>query len=68
MSIRLQINGESREVPEGTTVAVLLHRLNLNAPRVAVEVNTRVIPRAQHEQTTLATGDQIEIVTFVGGG
>lgn len=68
MSIRVQVNGESQELPEGTTVLRLLALLDVRAPRVAVEVDAQVIPRAQHEQTVLAQGNQIEIVTFVGGG
>jgi thiamine biosynthesis protein ThiS len=31
-------------------------------------VNTAVVRRAQHESHRLADGDQVEIVTFVGGG
>jgi sulfur carrier protein len=68
VSIRVQVNGESQELPEGTTVLRLLALLDVRAPRVAVEVDAQVIPRAQHEQTVLAQGNQIEIVTFVGGG
>lgn len=62
------VNGEAREVPEGTTVAQLLATLEVTVGRVAVEVNTAVVRRAQHEAHRLADGDQVEIVTFVGGG
>lgn len=66
--MQLQINGEPREVPDGTTVSGLLALLALEAPRVAVEVNAEVVVKAKHAQTVLAAGDQVEIVTFVGGG
>lgn len=66
--MRVHVNGEPREVPDGLTVAELLARLAVTAPRVAVEVNARVVVRAQHADTRLAEGDQVEIVTFVGGG
>ena len=62
------VNGEAREVPEGTTVAQLLATLEVTVGRVAVEVNTAVVRRARHEAHRLADGDQVEIVTFVGGG
>jgi thiamine biosynthesis protein ThiS len=68
LHIQLQVNGEARDVPEGTSVLNLLKLLDIKAPRVAVELNAHVIPRAQHETTVLASGDQVEIVTFVGGG
>jgi thiamine biosynthesis protein ThiS len=68
LHIQLQVNGEAREVPEGTSVLSLLKLLDIKAPRVAVEVNAQVITRTLHETTVLASGDQVEIVTFVGGG
>jgi sulfur carrier protein len=66
--VKLKVNGEARELPDGSTVAQLLAALNVTVGRVAVEVNTAVVRRAQHEQHRLAEGDQVEIVTFVGGG
>ena len=68
MAMQLQINGEPREVPEGVTVTGLLDFLKLTSGRVAVEVNAAVVPRAKHTSTVLHPGDQVEIVTFVGGG
>ena len=63
------VNGEAREVPEGTTLAALLQLLNVTGgPGVAVEVNEAVVKRAKYDETALASGDVIEIVNFVGGG
>lgn len=67
-SIDVVINGKSRSVKEGTTVAVLVDELGLGDRRVAVERNREVVPRAQHATTVLAEGDHLEVVTFVGGG
>ncbi len=67
-SIDVVINGETRTVVEGTTVAALIVELGFGDRRVAVERNREVVPRAQHATTLLASGDQVEIVTFVGGG
>lgn len=68
MPMHLQINGEPREVPEGVTVTGLLAFLNITTGRVAVEVNAAVVGRSKHTSTLLHPGDQVEIVTFVGGG
>ncbi len=65
---RIAVNGEAHEMPPGSTVGDLLARLGLDKRRVAVEVNLRVIPKAEHAALTLADGDRVEIVTFVGGG
>jgi len=64
----VQVNGEDVRVAVGTTVATLLHQLNLPTQRVAVEHNRRVVPRGEHATVRLNHGDHVEIVTFVGGG
>jgi sulfur carrier protein len=61
------LNGESRAT-QGQTVAELLRELGLDPRQVAVERNREIVPRAEHGQVVLAEGDQLEIVTFVGGG
>ncbi len=67
-AMRIVVNGETRTVPEGVTVATLLMELGLGDTLVAVERNEEIIRRADHATTTLRPGDQIEIVHFVGGG
>ena len=67
-SIAVVINGQRREVNQGTTVRGLVEELGFGDQRVAVERNREVVPRAQHATTMLADGDQLEVVTFVGGG
>lgn len=62
------VNGQPREIAEGTTVAQLLALLGLGDRRVAVERNRQVVPRADHGAAVLADGDRLELVTFVGGG
>ncbi|MCA8989894.1 MAG: sulfur carrier protein ThiS [Planctomycetaceae bacterium] len=64
----IQLNGESRQVSQGTTIATLLEELSLNSRYLAVERNRELVPRAQHAACELVVGDQIEIVTLVGGG
>jgi sulfur carrier protein len=66
--MRATVNGEPVELPEGLTVAALLKHLGLRAERIAVERNGLVVKKARHAEELLATGDVLEIVTFVGGG
>jgi sulfur carrier protein len=66
--VRISLNGEPRELPEGTTVAAVLETLRLPPGRVAVERNHEIVSREWHTRVTLAEGDQLEVVTFVGGG
>lgn len=65
--MQLTVNGEPHDVPDKTTVSLLLQHLSLSGP-VAVERNGEVVPRAEHQATRLESGDVIEIVHFVGGG
>lgn len=66
--ITVRVNGESRSLPTGATIADLLRELALDKGRIAVEHNRRVVPRAEHAAARLNHGDAVEIVTFVGGG
>ena len=62
------VNGEKRDLPEGTTVSGLLELLAVAPERVVVELNLAILKRAQGPVTALKAGDQVEIVQFVGGG
>jgi sulfur carrier protein len=66
--MRATINGEPVELPDGLTVFMLLQHLGVRAERVAVERNGEVVKQARHGEQRLASGDVLEIVTFVGGG
>jgi thiazole synthase len=66
--LQLSINGEKRSVPKSMSVAELLEHLGFDRKRVAVEVNCNLVPRPEHDARRLASGDEVEIVTLVGGG
>lgn len=66
--IEIVLNGESRKLIPGTTVAGLIKELGLVPERLAVEYNLHILKKKHWEETALAQGDRIEIVHFVGGG
>ncbi len=66
--LRVQINGEVRELPESLTLDALVSQLALAPERLAIELNHEVVRRARWVETVLRDGDQVEIVHFVGGG
>ena len=66
--MRIELNGEERQLTENTTLAELITSLRLGTAAVAVERNFELVPRDKYDTTALAEGDQLEIVTFVGGG
>ena len=66
--MRIQINGEDREVEENISLPQLVAVLSLKAEQIAIELNHNVVRRAQWENTLLKVDDRVEIVHFVGGG
>jgi thiamine biosynthesis protein ThiS len=66
--VKITLNGDPLELPAPLTVSELLSHLQIDPRRVAIEHNLVVIKRSTFDTTTLAEGDQVEIVNFVGGG
>ena len=66
--MRIVLNGQSRILEPGTTLAALVARLDLGGRRTAVEINEEVIPRSEYAGRVLGDGDRVEIVHAVGGG
>jgi thiamine biosynthesis protein ThiS len=66
--LTIRVNGEPREVDGPMTLTALLRSLNIDPRLVAVEHNLVVVKRERYDATTIAPGDAIEIVNFVGGG
>ena len=67
-TIAVQINGETRRVAAGSTIAALVAGIGLDPARVAVERNLEIVPRSTLANVQVADGDAYEIVHFVGGG
>ena len=66
--MQITINGEDRSFESPLTIAGLLDQLGLKQDRVAVEFNRKLLARPEWAATSLAEGDSLEIVQFVGGG
>jgi thiamine biosynthesis protein ThiS len=65
--INVTVNGESKELTDATTLRDLVQIFKLTPEKVAIELNRRLV-RSEKYDTPLKAGDEIEIVTFVGGG
>jgi sulfur carrier protein len=66
--VRYVLNGEAQEMEGTLNVASLLERLGLERRRVAVAINTAVIPRSRFDEFEIKEGDRIEVIQAVGGG
>lgn len=66
--MRIVVNGKDVTVAEQVTVAGLVHERGLDVNAVIVELNFAIVKKEAWAQTELRTGDQIELLAFVGGG
>jgi thiamine biosynthesis protein ThiS len=64
----IMLNGERREWPREQSIEHLLQDLALDSRVVAVELNKLVIKRGRYAETLVQENDEVEIVSFVGGG
>lgn len=62
------VNGEPKDFPSGGSLATFIEHLGLKGDRIAVELNKEIAPRSRWTAISLAEGDRMEIVHFVGGG
>ncbi len=65
--MNITVNGQPRELAEGTTLRTLVEQSKLQPEKVAIELNRR-LARSDKYDLPLKDGDEVEIVTFVGGG
>jgi sulfur carrier protein len=66
--VQITLNGQQVILETSCSVQQLLEKRGLHRSPCAVEDNRELVPKRRHEQHIIAEGDQIEIVTLVGGG
>lgn len=67
--MKLKINGELVTVPGSiTTIKEIIEHFKISNPVVIVEHNDTILDKDVHANTSIADGDKIELVQFVGGG
>ena len=67
-SILIKINGENKSTPQDSSILNLLDIYKINKDRVVIELNKLILEKDKYGSTKLNNNDEIEIVTFVGGG
>jgi len=66
--MQITLNGESRDITAGMTVADLLRDIGIEPRKVAVERNLEIVSKSSYDTTPVEDGDRFEIVHFIGGG
>ena len=64
----ITLNGDKQELTAPLSVSELLDQLDIDARRVAVELNLAVVKKSAYDSSVIQDGDEVEIVNFVGGG
>jgi thiamine biosynthesis protein ThiS len=64
----ITLNGDKHELAAPVSVSALLQQLDIDARRVAVELNLTIVKKAAYDSSVIKEGDEVEIVNFVGGG
>jgi thiamine biosynthesis protein ThiS len=67
-TIDVTVNGAPRAVARGVTLLELVRSLALDPRAVVVEHNRTIVRPPRLDAVTVAPGDAIELVHFVGGG
>ena len=65
---KIQLNGDSYEINNGTNLNDLLNKLKIQKNKVAIEVNGEILQKDKYTNLILNKDDKVEIVHFIGGG
>jgi sulfur carrier protein len=66
--VRVVINGQPHQAPHAMSLAHAVALLTSAESGIAAAVNGDVIQRSAWDNTTLADGDEVEVLTAVQGG
>nr|WP_296266957.1 sulfur carrier protein ThiS [uncultured Merdimonas sp.] len=64
----IRVNGADQPLKERMLLSDFLKEAGYQKGRIAVELNEKIIPKSQYDQTWISDGDVLEVVSFVGGG
>ena len=66
--IEISVNGQTVEIESEMTVEQMLDTVDVPPNYLAVEINAEVVPREHYTTHIVHSGDEVEVVTLVGGG
>lgn len=67
-NVLIKVNGDAKSIPQNISILELLETFKINKDRVVIELNKEIIKKDKLYSTFLKENDEIEAVTFVGGG
>lgn len=67
-NILIKINGEAKFIPQNTSILNLLENYKISINRVVIELNKEILKKEDYRSRLVKENDELEIITFVGGG
>ena len=66
--MNIKINGKVQSIDKNINLLELIKSMGLSCDRVVTEHNFCIVPMEERERIVLEENDNLEIVSFVGGG
>ena len=66
--MRIILNGKEKEIEDNTTLKDLISCLELNVDTIVIELNREIIDKEKINNVCLKDKDDLEFITFLGGG
>jgi len=66
--MKIKLNGSEIEVNDNISVLELMKTKNFDSTKYVAIVNEDVIPKSKISEVILKEGDEVEIITMMGGG
>ena len=66
--MQIILNGKPYILESEVNISALSEMLGLEPTKVAIERNREIVPRSRYGDVQLQAGDEVEIVSFIGGG
>ena len=64
----IKLNGKSQDIGDCRDLSELIKKRDLSNKTLVIEYNLRIIPKESWSSVVINEKDNIEIVSFVGGG
>ncbi len=64
----MKLNGKEIKIETSMALSVILENQGFNRLKIAVMINGDIVPKAEYDKTMVNNNDNLEVVSFVGGG
>ena len=66
--MKIMLNGQKKEFSENSTLFTVIQDFAPDNPRIIAEVNGNIVKNPSWNDIQINESDEIELISFVGGG